>query len=419
MTDQSSRPRKSIKGQILADFIVECPEDNPLYKPIETEEELSDPWTLFTDGSSCIDGFGAGRILTNPEGAKFTYALRFRFDATNNEAKYEALIAGLRIAEKIAHERNTPRGKGKGKGHTTQVQMGIDIVGPYPEGPGKVKFLVVAIDYVTKLIEAKHVATITDNQIKKFVWDNIVCRFGLPGEILYDNEKQFRDNTFKDWCEKLCIRQHFASVKHLQANSLVERANKILGEGINAWLDERSKNWIEEIPHVLCAHRTMIKSSEGDMPFLLTYETKVVIPAEIGMPTLRTAEIDMVQNDKALEINLDLLKERREQAAIHEAIGRNNDASHAKDSGKLSPKWEGPYEVTEALGNGAYKLRTAMESSFGELGISATSKNVTYMKFSNSSFSNTIFEGEGTSVGCSAPKTPSSATVLEEQNWLE
>nr|GFB24605.1 reverse transcriptase domain-containing protein [Tanacetum cinerariifolium] len=91
--------------------------------------------------------------------------------------------------------------------------------------------------------------------------------------------------------------------------------------------------------------------------------------------------IDIVQNDEALEINLDLLEERREQATIREAkskekmekyynskirntsfklgdlVYRNNDASHAKDSGKLSPKWEGPYEVTEVLGKGAYKLR--------------------------------------------------------------
>ncbi|GJW36909.1 reverse transcriptase domain-containing protein [Tanacetum coccineum] len=248
-------------------------------------------------------------------------------------------------------------------------------------GPGKVKFLIVAIDYFTKWIEAKPVATITGNQIKKFVWDNIVCRFGLPGEIISDNGKQFQDNPFKDWCEKLCIRQHFASVKHPQTNGLVERANRSLGEGIKARLDERSKNWMEELPHVLWAHRTMIKSSNGDTPFSLTYRTEAVIPAEIGMPALRTAKVDLVQNDKALEINLDLLEERREQAAIREAkskakmeryynskvrsisfkpgdlVYRNNDASRAEDTGKLGPKWEGPYEVTEALGKGAYKLR--------------------------------------------------------------
>ncbi|GKF15292.1 hypothetical protein Tco_0056754 [Tanacetum coccineum] len=76
---------------------------------------------------------------------------------------------------------------------------------------------------------------------------------------------------------------------------------------------------MEEISHVLWAHRTMIKSSNGDTSFSLTYGTKAVIPAEISMPTLRTAEVDMVQNNEALEINLDLLEKRREQAAIREA----------------------------------------------------------------------------------------------------
>ncbi|GKB99028.1 reverse transcriptase domain-containing protein [Tanacetum coccineum] len=95
------RPRISIKGKILADFIVESPKDDTLVTPIEVEKDLLDPWTLFTDRSSYANGFGAKLILTNPEGTEFTYALRFRFNATNNEAEYEALIAGLRIAEQM------------------------------------------------------------------------------------------------------------------------------------------------------------------------------------------------------------------------------------------------------------------------------------------------------------------------------
>ncbi|GKG45529.1 hypothetical protein Tco_0497975, partial [Tanacetum coccineum] len=68
------RPRTSVKGQILADFIVERPEDDPSDTPMEDEKELPDPWILFTDGSSCIDGSGADLILTNLEGMEFTYA---------------------------------------------------------------------------------------------------------------------------------------------------------------------------------------------------------------------------------------------------------------------------------------------------------------------------------------------------------
>ncbi|GKC22836.1 reverse transcriptase domain-containing protein [Tanacetum coccineum] len=102
--DNQYRPRTSVKWQILANFIVERPEDNLEDTLMEDAEELPDPWTLFTDGSSCADGSGAGLILTNPEGMEFTYALRFKFDATNNKAKYEALIAGLKIAEQMGVE---------------------------------------------------------------------------------------------------------------------------------------------------------------------------------------------------------------------------------------------------------------------------------------------------------------------------
>ncbi|GKD44925.1 reverse transcriptase domain-containing protein, partial [Tanacetum coccineum] len=179
---------------------------------------------------------------------------------------------------------------------------------------------------------------------------------------IYDNGKQFRDNPFKDWCEKLCIHQCFASVKHPQTNGLVERATRSLGEGIKARLDERSKNWIEEISHVLWAYRTMIKSSNGETPFSLTYEKETVILVEIGMPTLRTTKVDMIKNDEALEINLDLLEEKREQATIQEAnskammekyynamvrntsfkpgdlVYRSNEASHMEDGDKIKPK---------------------------------------------------------------------------------
>ncbi|GKC74803.1 reverse transcriptase domain-containing protein [Tanacetum coccineum] len=95
----SYRPCTAVKGQILADFLIEKPETDAVLP--QSEVKLQEPWILFTDGSSCVDGSGAGLILTNPEGMEFTYALRFEFTATNNEAEYEALIAGLRIAARM------------------------------------------------------------------------------------------------------------------------------------------------------------------------------------------------------------------------------------------------------------------------------------------------------------------------------
>ncbi|GKA20079.1 reverse transcriptase domain-containing protein [Tanacetum coccineum] len=203
----------------------------------------------------------------------------------------------------------------------------LDSIGLFPEAQGKVRFLIVAIDYFTKWIEAKLVATITGNQVKKFEWDNIVCRFGLPGEIISDNGKQFRDNLFKDWCEKLNIKKRFASVKHLQTNDQVERANRNLGEGIKTRPGEDNMNWVEEVPHVLWSHRIMIKARNEDTLFSLTYGTEAVIPVELWMPLLRCAKPSV--------------QETSSTAAMKQATPKNE---------KLGPKREGPYKVVEALG---------------------------------------------------------------------
>nr|GEZ82819.1 RNA-directed DNA polymerase, eukaryota [Tanacetum cinerariifolium] len=114
------------------------------------------------------------------------------------------------------------------------------------------------------------------------------------------------------------------------------------------------------------AHHTMIKSSNRETPFSLTYGIKAVIPVEIGMPTLRTTKVGMIKNDEALEINLDLLEEKREVRNTNFNLGdlvyRSNEASYTKDEGKLGTKWEGPYEVMKDLGKGAYKLKYCNEN---------------------------------------------------------
>nr|GFD29949.1 reverse transcriptase domain-containing protein [Tanacetum cinerariifolium] len=71
------KPKVSVKGRILADFIVERPEEGSSDTLMEMEEVLPEPWILFMDGSSYTDGSGARLILTNPKGVEFTYALRF------------------------------------------------------------------------------------------------------------------------------------------------------------------------------------------------------------------------------------------------------------------------------------------------------------------------------------------------------
>jgi transposase InsO family protein len=84
---------------------------------------------------------------------------------------------------------------------------------------------VVAVEYFSKWIEAKPLATITSATVQKFFWQNIICRFGVPKAITVDNGTQFDAETFKTFCDQIGMKIHFAYVRHLESNGLVERAN--------------------------------------------------------------------------------------------------------------------------------------------------------------------------------------------------
>nr|GEX31746.1 reverse transcriptase domain-containing protein [Tanacetum cinerariifolium] len=73
------------------------------------ELEPEKAWKLFTDEASSSDSSEAGLILDIPEGKEYTYALRFKFETTNNEAEYEVLLAGLRIAKEMRVQENLRR----------------------------------------------------------------------------------------------------------------------------------------------------------------------------------------------------------------------------------------------------------------------------------------------------------------------
>lgn len=97
---------------------------------------------------------------------------------------------------------------------------------------------------------------------------------------------------------------------HPQANGLVERANGSLMHGIKTRLGRAKAGWVDELPNVLWAHRTSLKTSNGETPFSLTYGSEAVIPAKIGMPTHRTMMFNPEDNEEEQRLNLDLLQER-------------------------------------------------------------------------------------------------------------
>nr|GEX21022.1 reverse transcriptase domain-containing protein [Tanacetum cinerariifolium] len=383
------RPRTSIKGQILADFLIEMSGEDPqAASAAETQEQ---PWTLFTNGSSCVDRSSAGIILTNPEGVEFTYALRFQFVTSNNEAEYEALIAGLRIVTRMG---------------VKDVHASVDsklvanqMLGTYvAKEDNMVKYLEIVKRLLRALVEPG-----TGRSAQRQIYKGEGGGNGDRGRRTDQDDTVSRLSKRRDsprrqegcektppqgptirvnggsplqtvvpyavvkmyWtvpggvCNKGNPRRVLQHARGTASNGLMERVNRSLGEGIKSRLGDGNKNWVKELPHVLWAHRTMIKSSHDDTPFSLTYGTEAVIPTEIEMPTYRTAAVDVAKSKMMKYYNA---RVRGITFKPGNFVYRSNDASHAVAGGKLGLKWEGPYKETEALGNGAYKLRSIDET---------------------------------------------------------
>ncbi|XP_075650258.1 uncharacterized protein LOC142620843 [Castanea sativa] len=262
-------------------------------------------WSIYTDGSSNKHAGGVGVVLHTLEGDKIECVVRLDFSITNNKAKYEALIAGLDLTlaagaksvvvysdsqvvtsqvnriyeckdeEEVSSEHcwMTPiaaylkEGKLPDDKEAARKLKGLDIMGPFPTAVRQLKFLVVGIDYFTKWVEAKALATIMEKKIRSFVWRNIICRYGIPRVLVSDNGNQFDNDAFRDFCSQLGIK---TTTRHPPTRRPMDR--------------------------------TTTRTPTGGTSFRLAYGSEAVIPAEVGLTSFRVGNYDESKNDEAMRL---------------------------------------------------------------------------------------------------------------------
>ena len=254
-------------------------------------------------------------------------------------------------------------------------------MGPFPKTVGNKKYLLVGTDYFSKWVEVEPLANIRDVDAKRFVWKNIVTRFGVPHVLISDNGLQFDSKMFRKYCGELGIINRYSTPAYPQGNGQAEAVNKVIVSGLKKRLDDAKGKWVEELPYVLWTYRTTPRRFTGETPFSLTYGTEAVIPLETGFPMTRTSSFNSKDNDEQLTRNLDLIEERREDAMVQLAyyqqkLKQGYDANvklrpltsgdlvlrkvvgTTKNPawGKLGPNLEGPYHITSQAGIRAYFL---------------------------------------------------------------
>ena len=191
---------------------------------------------------------------------------------------------------------------------------GLDIMGPFPYAPGRLRYVIVAIDYMTKWAEAKALVHITEQDCRKFFYDQVILRYGIPLVLISDNGPQFMSGRFQEFLADFGIEHRTSSVSHPQSNGQVEVTNRILLRGMEKRLQDAKGRWAEELPKVLWSYRTTPRTSIGETPFKLCYGTKAVIPVEISSPSFRVVNFNETSNSDGMRTNLELLDEVRDQA---------------------------------------------------------------------------------------------------------
>ena len=136
------------------------------------------------------------------------------------------------------------------------AQWGLDIVGPFPKALGNKKYMLVSTNYFTEWIEAEPLANIRDVDVKRFIWKNIVTRFGVPHTLISNNGLQFDSKAFMQYCSDLGIKNRYYTSAYPQGNGQAETVNKVIENGLKKRLDEAKGKWVEELPQVLWTYRT-------------------------------------------------------------------------------------------------------------------------------------------------------------------
>ncbi|GKB51398.1 putative nucleotidyltransferase, ribonuclease H, partial [Tanacetum coccineum] len=225
---------------------------------------------------------------------------------------------------------------------------GLDFMGPFPPSNNN-HYILVAVDYVSKWVEAKALPTNDARVVVKFL-KNLFARFGIPKDFISDRGTHFANHQMEKVMHKYGVTHRFATPYHPQTRGQVEVTNRGLKRISEATIGRNRKDWSEKLDDALWAFRTAYETPVGTMPYRLVYGKTCHIPVELENRTywaIKIANLDMTLagNNRLLQINE--LEEAREDAYHNQRIYK----ARTKRLHDLKP-----YVVTKVFPYGTIKL---------------------------------------------------------------
>lgn len=146
------------------------------------------------------------------------------------------------------------------------------------------KIILMVTNYFIKWAEAEALERVREQEVQKFLWKQVICRFGIPWKIIIDNGPQFIAQTLKDFCGRMNIKLTYSTPRYPQANGQAEAFNKAIVNSLKNKLEGEKGLWLEALPKVLWAFTTTPRALTLQTPFSMVYETEVVLLTEIHLP---------------------------------------------------------------------------------------------------------------------------------------
>ncbi|GJR00511.1 reverse transcriptase domain-containing protein [Tanacetum coccineum] len=257
---------------------------------------------------------------------------------------------------------------------------GIDFMGPFPSSRGN-KYILVAVDYLSKWVEAKVLPTNDARVVVKFL-KSLFARFGTPRAIISDRRTHFCNDQFAKVMFKYGVTHRLATAYHPQTSDQVEVSNHGLKRILERTVGENRASWSDKLDDALWAFRTAFKTPIGCTPYHLVYGKSCHLPIELehrAYWALKHANFNLKTAGDHRKLQLNELNELRDQAYENSLIYKErtkklhdskikNRIFNVGDrvllfnsrlkifSRKLKTRWSGPFTITKVFPYGTIEL---------------------------------------------------------------
>lgn len=187
--------------------------------------------------------------------------------------------------------------------------VGLDIVGPL-QPSRRCRWIIVAIDYLTKFIEAKAVTNTEARTVQKFIERRIILKHGCPAVLITDRGTQMMAKSTEKYLEHRGIRHSPTTAYHPAGNGLVERANKTLKAMLRMLEAETGDRWPDILPYALFCYNTGYQDTVKQTPFYLVYGRDAVLPLDVVYTRRQLADLQETSDYTAI-VRANLTEARR------------------------------------------------------------------------------------------------------------